>query len=132
MDRLFGDRQSIVHLDGAVSNVTSSVSNGAWPQINIQAHEKGKNDPKATILSKRRVRAKTSLDTAKAGPRNPPVCRKHGSPTCLLNCSRGSALLQDIPLGRDLDVCRKVRLSFEIFAEPSLRYSTPAASRTGE
>lgn len=34
---------------------TSSVSNGAWPPIKMQAHEMGKNDPKIAILSKRRV-----------------------------------------------------------------------------
>jgi hypothetical protein len=33
---------------------TSPVSNGAWPQIKMQAHEMGKNDPKTAILSKRR------------------------------------------------------------------------------
>jgi hypothetical protein len=106
MDRLFGDSQSIVHLDRAVSTVTSSVCNGAWPQIKIQAHEKGKNDPKAAILSSAFV-PKSLCIPAKAGPRNLPVCRKHGSPTCLPNCLCCPALLQDIRLGRDLDVRRK-------------------------
>jgi hypothetical protein len=42
IDRLFGYRQSIIHLDAAISNLTSSVSNGTWPQIKVQAHNNSK------------------------------------------------------------------------------------------
>jgi hypothetical protein len=42
IDRLFGYRQSIIHLDAAISNLTSPVSNGARPQIKMQAHNNSK------------------------------------------------------------------------------------------
>jgi hypothetical protein len=61
---------------------TSSVSNGAWPQTKMQAHEMGKNDPKTAILNNGAFRPKPIWAPRKGRATEPPVCRKHGSPTC--------------------------------------------------
>jgi hypothetical protein len=57
----------------------------------------GKNDPKTAILGKQRVKPKR----ANAGPRNQPVCRNHGSPTCPPNC-------------QDSERCKFGHLPFEL------------------